>query len=102
VPVDYCCCRYTADNILVHEFAHAVKLLGAPACTANLINKAFNAAKNSGRYTRGIYMMADAEEYFATASQAWFGAIVRTDVNDAVVSPARLGVKDMAAAAIMR
>jgi hypothetical protein len=97
-----CHCRFWNDNVFVHEFGHAVKLVGAPDCVVTLINRAFNAAKNSGRYTRGIYMMTDAEEYFAIASQAWFGAIARNDHNDALVSQSRLGIKDMAAAAIMR
>ena len=50
------------ENILVHEFAHTVKLLGFNACQLALVNRLHAAARASGAYDNGIYMLADANE----------------------------------------
>ncbi|KAF6254715.1 hypothetical protein COO60DRAFT_1703205 [Scenedesmus sp. NREL 46B-D3] len=64
--------RYPAESILVHERHAAVHSL-------------FEQAQRCKTYDDlECYMMDNADEYFAEASQAWFGATVRCDVNSGI------------------
>jgi len=42
----------------------------------------------------GCYMMENADEYWAEATQAWFGATVRTDVNSGINTRSLLQERD--------
>lgn len=72
--------KYYEENILVHEFAHSIKFL-MPADISQRIDWAYTAAKKKKLYPKDIYMMASSQEYWAEATQAWFNATVRRDVN---------------------
>ena len=65
---------YWNENILVHEFAHAIHLMGLntvdPSFDSQLKN-AFDAAVRRGLWA-GTYAMTDKEEYWAEGTQSWF------------------------------
>jgi len=66
---------YTTENILIHEFAHAIHLMGL-----NLIDKTFQKrldecyrkAIDSGLWV-GKYAARNSAEYWAEGVQSWFG-----------------------------
>jgi hypothetical protein len=53
---------YWDENIMTHEFAHTVMLLGFSSCQLALVNRLHATARASGAYDNGIYMLADANE----------------------------------------
>ncbi|MCC7377461.1 MAG: peptidylprolyl isomerase [Verrucomicrobiales bacterium] len=65
---------YATENILVHEFAHAIHETGLntvdPTFDSRLA-QAFHSATNSGLW-RGTYASVNKEEYWAEATQSWF------------------------------
>ena len=69
---------YTQENILIHEFAHSVMCIGMDDEQRQSINGAYKEAKQAGLYQSDIYMMENADEYWAEATQSWFDATVRT------------------------
>jgi hypothetical protein len=66
--------RYVGENILVHEFAHAVQLLGLdgvdPGFRARLADT-YAKAMARGLW-RKTYAATNAEEYWAEGAQDWF------------------------------
>jgi hypothetical protein len=65
---------YKGENILIHEFAHAVHLMGVnsidPTFDARLA-AAYKNAMTAGRW-KGTYGATNKEEYFAEGVQSWF------------------------------
>ncbi|MBL9135337.1 MAG: peptidylprolyl isomerase [Verrucomicrobiales bacterium] len=65
---------YSTENILIHEFAHAIHETGMntvdPTFDARLA-RSFHSATNSGLW-RGTYAAVNKEEYWAEAVQSWF------------------------------
>ncbi len=74
--------HYSQENILIHEFAHSVMCIGMDDEQRQSICAAYDEAVQSGLYQRHIYMMANADEYWAEATQAWFDATVCTGMQE--------------------
>lgn len=70
--------HYSQEDILIHEVAHSVMSIGMDEEQRHSICTAFEEARHSGLYHRHIYMMENADEYWAEATQSWFDATVRT------------------------
>ena len=70
--------HYWQENILIHEFAHSIMCIGMDQEQRQSIEAAFEEAKAAKLYQSHIYMMANADEYWAEATQSWFDATVRT------------------------
>lgn len=65
---------YDAENILVHEFAHAVHDMGLLTVDPTFdgrLQKVYQAAKKKGLW-KGKYAMQNHHEYWAEATQSWF------------------------------
>ena len=61
-------------NVLIHEFAHAIHLLGLPLIDPtfdNRLKSAYDAAIAKGLWY-GTYAASDRREYWAEGTQAWF------------------------------
>lgn len=65
---------YSTENILVHEFAHAIHQMGLdtvdPGFDARL-ETMYNAAKEKGLW-KGTYAITNKAEYWAEGTQSWF------------------------------
>lgn len=71
--------RYPKENILVHEFAHAIHEMGLASIDATFNGKldaAYKAAKDAGLW-KGTYAATNQNEYWAEGVQSYF------DCNDA-------------------
>ena len=82
---------YPNENILVHEFGHAVLSVGIEEQADQTLSDAFFAAYENA-YTTGrwpnTYAMANRDEFFATLSAIWFDNMAeKPDWNDGVRSP---------------
>ena len=65
---------YWNENILVHEFAHAIHQMGLNTVDPSFDKRlavTFNAAKQKGLW-RDTYAMTNKEEYWAEGTQSWF------------------------------
>jgi hypothetical protein len=65
---------YAAENILIHEFAHAIHEMGMSVVDPTFdrrLRGAFAEAKEKGLW-RGTYAMQNHHEYWAEAAQSWF------------------------------
>ena len=65
---------YQGENIMIHEFAHAVHLMGVNSVDATFDDRLAAAYKNAmaaGRW-KGTYGTTNKEEYFAEGVQSWF------------------------------
>merc|ERR1712224_654174 len=93
--------KYPKESILVHEFAHHIMNLGVSTAQRRRIQQAYEAARAKGLYKPDIYMMANADEYWAEGTQAFFDASVRTDVNDGINSREGLTAHDPRLAALV-
>ena len=69
--------HYPSESILVHEFAHTVMAVGMNEDQRQAVISAYFNARSSQLYKPSIYMMANADEYWAEGAQAWFEATVR-------------------------
>ena len=69
--------HYPSESILVHEFAHTVMAVGMNEDQRQAVISAYFNARSSQLYKPGVYMMANADEYWAEGAQAWFEATVR-------------------------
>lgn len=68
--------RYVGQNLLVHEFAHAIAILGIDFVDSGFrtaLRNAFNDAK-ANQLWQHTYTIANEDEYFATGVQCWFNA----------------------------
>lgn len=80
------CCQgdpYSTENILVHEFAHAIHIIGLEKLDATFdarLKKAYDAAIASGKW-KDCYAAENHAEYWAEAVQSWFGT---NRENDAI------------------
>jgi hypothetical protein len=73
---------YAAENILIHEFAHAMHEMGLKSVDKTFdgrLEKAYQAAKEKGLW-KGTYAATNRNEYWAEMVQSWF-ACNRTDDN---------------------
>jgi cyclophilin family peptidyl-prolyl cis-trans isomerase len=65
---------YSTENILIHEFAHAIHETGMNKVDATFdqrLENAYQAAKEEGLW-RGTYAESNRQEYFAEGVQCWF------------------------------
>ena len=65
---------YATENILIHEFAHAIHQMGLNAVDPTFdrrLNTAYESAKAKGLW-KGTYAMQNRAEYWAEAAQSWF------------------------------
>ena len=90
---------YPHESILVHEFAHCVMDVGLDDESRERIRAAHNAALDRATVSAESYMGSNASEYWAEATQAWFEASVRCDVNCGLNTRAELARCDPAIAA---
>lgn len=75
--------HYAKENILIHEFAHAIHQMGLNTVDPTFderLNKAFGRAKGLGRW-KDFYAGTNPAEYWAEGVQSWFG---NNRENDAV------------------
>lgn len=82
---------YPNENILVHEFGHAVRLVGIETLAdKGLSDELYAAYENSwttGRWPN-TYAIGNIDEYFATLSAIWFDVMAeKPDWTDGVRSP---------------
>jgi hypothetical protein len=66
--------RYFGENILVHEFSHAIMDIGlrrADPALRDEIRAAYREAMQNGLW-RGQYAAKNASEYWAEGTQTWF------------------------------
>ncbi len=66
--------KYHAEDILIHEFAHSIHLIGLMLAVPDFdewLRQCYERAKASG-ILDGTYRITDKEEYFAEAVQDWF------------------------------
>jgi len=72
---------YAAENILVHEFGHAVHDMGAVTLDKTFdkrVLKAYESAKKKGLW-KGTYAMNNHHEYWGEGTQSWFDTNRRND-----------------------
>ena len=65
---------YSTENILVHEFAHAIHQMGLNAVDPSFddrLETTFNAAKEEGLW-EDTYAITNRSEYWAEGTQSWF------------------------------
>ncbi|MEO5713666.1 MAG: hypothetical protein ABIT37_09270 [Luteolibacter sp.] len=80
------CCKgdpYSTENILVHEFAHAIHLIGLEQTDPTFdsrLKKTYDAALAAGKW-KNCYAAENHAEYWAEAVQSWFGT---NRENDAI------------------
>ena len=66
--------KYHAEDILIHEFAHSIHLIGLMLAVPDFdsrLKQCYEQAKAKG-ILAGTYRETDKEEYFAEAVQDWF------------------------------
>ena len=67
--------HYATENILIHEFAHAIHQMGLNIVDPTFdqrLNQAFGRAMGLGRW-KGFYAASNPAEYWAEGVQSWFG-----------------------------
>ena len=76
--------KYHAEDILVHEFAHSIHLIGLMLAAHDFdarLKQCYENAKKNG-ILDGTYRITDKEEYFAEAVQDWFNVNAEMDHAD--------------------
>ena len=76
--------KYHAEDILIHEFAHSIHLIGLMLAVPDFdsrLRQCYENAKASG-ILAGTYRETDKEEYFAEAVQDWFNVNAEMDHAD--------------------
>ena len=76
--------KYRAEDILVHEFAHSIHLIGLTLAAHDFdtrLKQCYENAKKNG-ILDGTYRLTDKEEYFAEAVQDWFNVNAEMDHAD--------------------
>lgn len=94
--------HYPTENILVHEFAHSVMAVGMDEDQRQAVISAYFNARSSQLYKADVYMLANADEYWAEGAQAWFEATIRTDVNSGINTRQKLRKHDPQLAALLQ
>ncbi len=76
--------KYHAEDILIHEFAHTIHLVGLalnyPDFNAELLKMLEN-AKGNGKW-ENTYAATNSEEYWAEGVQSWFNVNAQVPVPD--------------------
>ncbi|MFA6235936.1 MAG: hypothetical protein WC635_01310 [Bacteriovorax sp.] len=70
---------FGSEDILTHELAHTIHILGMNESTKKRLNELYNIAKRNNLFAKNkngeaTYVMANDEEFFACLSAVWFGA----------------------------
>ncbi|WP_163200259.1 MULTISPECIES: anthrax toxin lethal factor-related metalloendopeptidase [Bifidobacterium] len=83
--------KYPNENILIHEFGHAVKLVGmdqlADKTLSNEFQRLYQSRKDSGMWPN-TYAIKNSDEFFATMAAIWFNVMQeKPDWTDGVRSP---------------
>ena len=76
--------KYHAEDILIHEFAHSIHLIGLMLAVPDFdsrLKTCYEAAKAKGLLS-GTYRETDKEEYLAEAVQDWFNVNAETPRAD--------------------
>jgi hypothetical protein len=76
--------KYHAEDILIHEFAHTIHLVGIVLVDTTIntrLKKALNNAIAAGRW-RNTYAATNIEEYWAEGVQDWFNVNAEVPVPD--------------------
>jgi hypothetical protein len=76
--------KYHAEDILIHEFAHSIHLIGIVQVDTTIntrLQRALNAAKAAGKW-KDTYTATDIYEYFAEGVQDWFNVNAEVPVPD--------------------
>lgn len=76
--------KYHAEDILIHEFTHAIHCIGIIQVDTTFnrrLQSLYEAAKGRGDLA-GTYRETDKEEYFAEAVQDWFNVNAEMPYND--------------------
>jgi alpha-glucosidase len=76
--------KYHAEDILIHEFAHSIHLIGLMLAVPDFdsrLKTCYEAAKAKGLLS-GTYRETDKEEYLAEAVQDWFNVNAETPCAD--------------------
>jgi hypothetical protein len=95
--------QYAKENILIHEFAHAIQGFGLDTVDPTFskrLQAAYDDAQKNGRYV-GFYAGSNSYEYWAEAVQSWFGNNRENDpYHNHVNTRAELKAYDPALAAL--
>ena len=95
---------YWNENILVHEFSHALHEMGLNTIDAgfdNRLSEAFNAAIAQGLW-QGTYASTNKQEYWAEGAQSWFNTNRENDaLHNDINTRSELKVYDPALAALL-
>jgi len=78
--------RYKGQNILVHEFAHAIAIIGisfVDTSFRSVLNGVFLNAKKQGLWNN-TYAMSNLDEYFAVGVQCWFNVSLKAVPSDGI------------------
>lgn len=81
--------KYHAEDILIHEFAHSIHLIGIVSVYPNFndrLQKLFDEAKAAGKW-ENTYAMTDIAEYWAEGVQSWFNVNAEMPVADGKHNP---------------
>ncbi|MDR1864731.1 MAG: hypothetical protein LBR08_04080 [Bacteroidales bacterium] len=81
--------KYHAEDILIHEFAHSIHLIGIVSVYPDFndrLQKLFDAAKAAGKW-ENTYGMTDIAEYWAEGVQSWFNVNAEMPVADGKHNP---------------
>ena len=76
--------KYHAEDILIHEFAHAIHCIGIIQVDSTFnprLQALYEKAKASGKLD-GTYRITDKEEYFAEGVQDWFNVNAEVERPD--------------------
>jgi hypothetical protein len=95
---------YATENILVHEFAHAVHQMGVAYLDATFdqrLQHAYNDARAAGRWAN-TYAMDNHYEYWAEGAQSWFDTNrINDDQHGPIATRAQLVAYDPPLAALL-
>ena len=81
--------RYLGEDILVHEFAHGVDIMGLRFTDATWLTRltaAYNAARAAGKYANS-YAGSTVDEYWAEGVQDWFNCNIYRSPADGIHIP---------------
>lgn len=88
---------YWEESIAVHEFAHTIMDVVVKDNMPDVYDRilaAYDKALSSGAIPKGLYISANANEYWANIVTAYFSATARTDVNAGINTRTKLKEAD--------